>query len=260
MSKPRHRYVAVKPPPAESLRRMGPRRWAYHRPVEPRSTFGTIFRWVVIIALALGLSGVLFTVGFKLWVDSQTGDLIYEFNDPGLPENKAALVFGAGLNRAGGPSAMLYDRVATAADLYKSGKVTKLLMSGDNSRENYNEVEAMRQTALQLGVPDDDIVLDYAGFNSWDSCYRAHDIFGLDSATLVTQRFHLPRAIYTCRHLGVDSVGVVADRQDYRTGYNELREYVALAGTAWRILINDKPRFLGEPVDIDVPQVKPTPP
>jgi vancomycin permeability regulator SanA len=235
---------------------MGPRRWAYHRPVEPRSTLGTILRWLVTIALVLGISAVIFTVGFKLWVDSETDGLIYEYDDPALPQNRAALVFGAGLNRAGRPSAILYDRVATAADLYAAGKVTKLLMSGDNSTENYNEVEAMRQTAIQLGVPDDDIVLDYAGFSSWDSCYRARDIFGLDSATLVTQRFHLPRAVYTCRHLEVDSVGVAADRQPYRTGYNELREYVALAGTAWRMLINDEPRFLGDPVDIDVPQVK----
>jgi vancomycin permeability regulator SanA len=235
---------------------MGPRRWAYHRPVQPRSTFGTIFRWVVVLALALSALAVLFTVGFKLWVDAQTGSLIYEYDDPALPENRAALVFGAGLNRAGGPSAILYDRVATAVDLYAAGKVSRLLMSGDNSTTNYNEVEAMRQTAVHLGVPDVDIYLDYAGFNSWDSCYRARDIFGLDSATLVTQEFHLPRAVFTCRHLGVEAVGVAADRQPYRTGYNELREYVAMAGTAWRMLINDKPRFLGEPVDIDVPQVK----
>lgn len=256
MSKQRHRYVAVKPPPPDPLHRMGPRRWAYHRPVHPRSTAGTIFRWTVVAALVLVAAGVLFTVGFKLWVDTQTDSLIYDYDDPALPENRAALVFGAGLNRGGGPSAILYDRVATAADLYSAGKVTKLLMSGDNSTENYNEVEAMRRAAVELGVPDDDIVLDYAGFNSWDSCYRARDIFGLDSATLVTQRFHLPRAVFTCRHLGIDAVGVTADRQPYRTGYNELREYVALAGTAWRILINDKPRFLGDPVDIDVPQDK----
>jgi vancomycin permeability regulator SanA len=217
---------------------------------------GTILRWVLVLALALGVAAVLFTVGFKLWVDAQTGSLIYEYDDPALPDNRAALVFGAGLNRAGGPSAILYDRVATAADLYAAGKVSKLLMSGDNSTTNYNEVEAMRQTAIQLGVPDDDIYLDYAGFNSWDSCYRARDIFGLDSATLVTQRFHLPRAVFTCRHLEIDAVGVTADRQPYRTGYNEMREYLALAGTAWRMLIDDKPRFLGEPVDMDVPQVK----
>jgi vancomycin permeability regulator SanA len=235
---------------------MGPRRLAYHRPVQPRSTAGTVFRWAVVAALVLVVASVLFTVGFKLWVDSQTNGQIYEYDDPDLPENRAALVFGAGLNRAGAPSAILYDRVATAADLYSAGKVSRLLMSGDNSTENYNEVEAMRQAAIGLGVPDDNIVLDYAGFSSWDSCYRASAIFGLDSATLVTQAFHLPRALFTCRHLGIDSVGVTADRQPYRTGYNELREYVALAGTAWRMLINDKPRFLGDPVDIDVPQVK----
>ncbi len=112
----------------------------------------------------------------------------------------------------------------------------------------------MRQTALQLGVPDEDIVLDYAGFNTWDSCYRAREVFGLEAATLVTQRFHLPRALHTCNHLKVKAVGVAADRQPYRTDYNEVREYVALASNAMRMLINDQPRFLGPKVNVDEKQ------
>ena len=197
---------------------------------------------------------VLSIFAYKLWVDAQTTDLIYEIDSPDLPQNHVALVFGAGLNRAGGPSAMLYDRIATAVDLYNDGKVNKLLMTGDNGEVNYNEVEAMRLTALQLGVPDEDIVLDYAGFNTWDSCYRAREVFGLEGATLVTQRFHLPRALHTCNHLNVKSVGVAADRQTYPTEYNEAREYVALASNAMRMLINDQPRFLGPKVNIDEKQ------
>jgi vancomycin permeability regulator SanA len=207
-----------------------------------------------ILFVALGVLG---TITYKWWVDMDTARLIYNYEDPKIPKNHVALVFGAGLNRAGGPSAMLYDRVATAADLYRDGKVDKVLMTGDNSTVNYNEVEVMRQTALQLGVEDQDIVLDYAGFNSWDSCYRAKEVFGLDDATLVTQRFHLPRALHVCNRLGVNSVGVAADRAPYPTNYNELREYVALAGTAWRILINDKPKFLGPKVNVDEPQERP---
>lgn len=199
---------------------------------------------------------VLATVAGKAWVNAQTAPLIYEWDDANLPENHVALVFGAGLNRAGGPSAMLYDRVATASLLYNAGKVKKLLMTGDNSTVNYNEVEVMRQTAISLGVPDDDIVLDYAGFNSWDSCYRARDVFGLQSATLVTQKFHLPRALFGCNHLKVQSVGVVADRQSYSTAYNEAREYLGITGMAWRILINDKPKFLGPKVNVDEVQQK----
>jgi len=209
---------------------------------------------VIPITLLLGALGVLAMLAGKMWVEGQTSSLIYQWDDPNLPNNHVAMVFGAGLNRAGGPSAFLYDRVATAADLYKAGKVQKLLMTGDNSTVNYNEVGVMRDTAISLGVPDRDIVLDYAGFNSWDSCYRAREVFGLQSATLVTQKFHLPRALFGCNHLNVQVVGVIADRQSYRTAYNEAREYLGIAGMAWRILVNDQPRFLGPKVDIDAVQ------
>ena len=230
---------------------MGPRKLAYHKPVpRHRSILGRIITIVLLVTAALLLA----LLGYKMWVDTQTSSLIYSADDPNLPSNHVALVFGAGLNQAGGPSAILYDRVATAADLYKAGKVQKLLMTGDNSADSYNEVEAMRRTATQLGVPNKDIVLDYAGFSSWDSCYRAREVFSLQSATLVTQKFHLPRALFTCNQLSVKSVGVIADRQPYPTQYNELREYPALAATAWRLLINDQPRFLGPKVDIDAGQ------
>lgn len=246
------RYVASRPAPSDHTpARMGPHRFAYHKPVHRQSTLGAFLRKMIpflILAVALGL---LATLLWKTWVDSQTSSLIYRWDDASLPPNQVALVFGAGLNRAGGPSAILYDRVATATDLYKAGKVRKLLMTGDNSTVNYNEVEVMRQTAIGLGVSDADIVLDYAGFNSWDSCYRAREVFNLQSATLVTQRFHLPRALFGCNHLKVNSVGVIADRQPYPTGYNEAREYLGVAGMAWRMLVNDQPKFLGPKVDVD---------
>jgi SanA protein len=132
------------------------------------------------------------------------------------PARPVAIVFGAGLSRDGTPTTVLRDRVETAAGLYTQGKVKKLLMSGDNRYANYNEPEAMRQYALQLGVPDEDIVLDYAGRRTYDTCYRAGAIFGVKEAVLVTQLFHLPRAIYTCNMLGVEAVGVEADRTYYR--------------------------------------------
>lgn len=127
-----------------------------------------------------------------------------------------AIVFGAGLQRDGTPTAVLRDRVATAADLYFTGKVQKLLLSGDNRFVDYNEPGAMRAYALELGVPDEDIVLDYAGRRTYDTCYRAREIFGVQQAILVTQRFHLPRALLICNGLGLDGVGVSADRQPYR--------------------------------------------
>ncbi len=117
-----------------------------------------------------------------------------------VPTERVAIVFGAGLTRDGQPTLILKDRVRTAAQLYLSGKVQKLLMSGDNRFVNYNEPEAMRQYALSLGVPDNAIVLDYAGRRTYDTCYRAKAIFGLNSALLVTQQFHMPRGIVFVQH------------------------------------------------------------
>jgi len=135
-----------------------------------------------------------------------------------VPERPIAIVFGAGLWWDGSPSPVLRDRVAMAAQLYFTGKVKKLLMSGDNRFLDYNEPGAMREYALKLGVPEEDIVLDFAGRRTYDTCYRAREIFGLEQAILVTQAFHLPRALYTCNQLGLQAIGVPADMRDYRRG------------------------------------------
>ena len=131
------------------------------------------------------------------------------------PNAPVAIVFGAGLTRSGIPTPILRDRVETAAELYFSGKVQKLLMSGDNRFVDYNEPGAMRQYALDLGVPDDAIVLDYAGRRTYDTCYRAKAIFGVQEAILVTQRFHQARAVFTCTQLGIQASGATSDRRAY---------------------------------------------
>ena len=136
------------------------------------------------------------------------------YNLQTAPARPVAIVFGAGYTR-NGLSTILYDRVYTAAQLYKAGKARKLLLTGDNATISHNEPEAMRQAALKMGVPKRDIVLDYAGFRTYDSLYRARDIFGVRKAILITQAYHLPRALYTARALGLDVVGVAADRRDY---------------------------------------------
>ena len=109
------------------------------------------------------------------------------FTKEGVPAGRVAIVFGAGLWRDGTPTPVLEDRVRTAANLYFEGKVEKLLMTGDNRFVEYNEPESMRQFAISLGVPDEDIVLDYAGRRTYDSCYRARDIFRLDLETGVDE-------------------------------------------------------------------------
>ena len=165
-------------------------------------------------ALVLGLLGIFGFLLPRLILVLYARPRIFSIKE--VMPRRVAIVFGAGLWRDGTPTPVLQDRVGTAARLYFEGKVEKLLMSGDNRYVDYNEPEAMRQYALSLGVPDEAMVLDYAGRRTYDTCYRARDIFGVDSAILVTQEFHLPRAIFLCNMLGVEGVGVPADLQYYR--------------------------------------------
>jgi SanA protein len=166
---------------------------------------------------------------------------------------KVAIVFGAGLRRDGTPTTILRDRVETAAALYKQGKVEKLLFSGDNSFLDYNEPGSMKEYALQLGVHEQDIVLDFAGRRTYDTCYRAKAIFGLERALLVTQPYHLPRAVFTCNMLGLKSTGVYADNYPYRKvslGYWNLRELPATLVAFWELFISKPQPILGnaEPI------------
>jgi SanA protein len=143
--------------------------------------------------------------------------------------------------------------VETAVQLYQQGKVNKLLMSGDNSIIEHNEPEAMRQYALASGVPDDDIVLDYAGRRTYDSCYRAKAIFQVDSAILVTQSFHLPRALFLCNWFGVESVGVESNNNYFRKVsrfYWNARELFATAQAVWDVYVIKPMPVLGKPEPI----------
>ena len=166
------------------------------------------------------------------------------------PASQLAIVFGAGLRRDGSPTAILRDRVETAADLYFSGKVEKILMSGDNRFEYYNEPESMRQYALSLGVPDAAIALDYAGRRTYDTCYRAKAIFGASEALLVTQKFHLPRALFLCNALGLNSYGIEANNIRYRKIslliWN-FREQIATLGAFIDVYLSNPVPVLGNP-------------
>ncbi|MBN1439857.1 MAG: YdcF family protein [Anaerolineales bacterium] len=174
------------------------------------------------------------------------------------PSAPVAIVFGAGLYRDGTPLPVLADRVAAAVDLYKSGKVGKLLLTGDNRFPEYNEPEAMRQYAISLGVPEADLVRDFAGRRTYDSCYRARFVFNVRQAILVSQDFHLPRALYLCDNLGIDAVGVAADRYEYRTTslllWN-LREWAACAAAIVDAQVTHPQPVLGplEPLIPDSP-------
>ena len=163
-----------------------------------------------------------------------------------------AIVFGAGIKSDGMPSDALADRILTAADLYAAGIVRKILMSGDNSYVNYNEPEVMKNYAVDQGVPEKDIVLDYGGRRTYDTCYRAKHVFSLDSAILVTQAFHLNRALYLCNELGIDSIGVTADRHTYLgSGGWAIREWLARINAWFDIQLKAKPEIGGEKVQVE---------
>jgi SanA protein len=175
------------------------------------------------------------------------------FKPADAPQGRVAIVFGAGLYRDGQPTPVLRDRVQTAADLYFSGKVDKLLLSGDNRFEYYNEPGAMKTFALELGVPSDAIVLDYAGRRTYDTCYRASAIFGLSHAILVTQQFHLPRALFLCNNFGIKAVGVSADLRTYNRLSQArwlLRESFATVVAVWESWVSKPIPVLGDPEPI----------
>ncbi len=207
------------------------------------------FLWRLVRILAFIVFVVLFLP--KLIVVVYTS--IYTFTVGNVPADRVAIVFGAGLRYDGTPTAILQDRVQTAVQLYEKGKVSKILMSGDNSFVDYNEPEAMRQYALSLGVPDEDIVLDYAGRRTYDTCYRASAIFQVQSAILVTQSFHLPRALFLCNSFGVKSNGVAANniyfRKISRLIWNA-RELFATTQAVWDVYVAKPLPILGEPEPI----------
>jgi SanA protein len=164
----------------------------------------------------------------------------------------AAIVFGAGLWRDGSPTPVLRDRVQVAANLYFSGKVERLLMSG-TTIGYYNETRAMRNYAMELGIPNEAIIQDYGGWRTYDTCYRARYTFGVQQAILVTQSFHLPRALFTCNALGVKSDGVRADLSHYRKSAKlwwNLRELPATLVALWEVYIQPPVIKLGEPQPI----------
>jgi len=164
---------------------------------------------------------------------------LYRFKTPeDVPAYPVAIVFGAGVWEDGTPTPMLADRVRAGVALYQSGKVERLLMSGDNRVPEYNEVDAMRQFAIERGVPAAAIAVDRLGLNTYATCDRARREFAINRAILVTQDYHLPRAVYLCRRLGVEAIGVsVRDWGVYRdrsmTEYS-LRETLATVKAWWQ--------------------------
>ena len=211
-------------------------------------------RWLLLSGgVALVMAGaVVLPFLWQSWVNDRYGASIYSVAD--APSQRVGIVFGARVYPSGRLSGMLRDRVETGVALYQAGKVEKLLMTGDNSRADYNEPDAMKAHAVSLGVPAADIQVDYGGRRTYDSCYRARDIFQVSSAILVTQGFHLPRALYLCDQLGLPAVGVASDisRYDPRSvAWSETREIPALLGALVDVVRRAPPPIMGDPIPIE---------
>jgi len=206
---------------------------------------------LMYVPLVVVVLVVVFPFAWRMWVEWRTAHAMHSVES--VQPARVAIVFGARVFGDGRLSSMLRDRVETAIDLYKAGKVDKLLMTGDNSTAAYNEPADMMAYAIRHGVPAEDIQPDYGGRRTYDSCYRARYIFGIEEAVLVTQEFHLPRAIFTCRALGIDARGVVADRQTYSRRairWQESREVAALVVALADIVRREPAPIMGDPIPI----------
>jgi SanA protein len=205
---------------------------------------------LLLVGLSILLVAVILGGGFLVGVRWQFDPSIYA-EVAGTPSEPVALVFGGGIYADGSLSPMLQDRVDTAIQLYKAGKVRKLLVSGDNRVAGYDEPGRMYDYAVAHGVPARDVVRDFAGRRTYDTCFRAGAVFGVRRAILVTQRFHLYRAMYTCASLGMDVVGLAADRRAYgNEPYYWLRDGAAMLAAWFDVTILRPEPVLGDNIDL----------
>ncbi|MFE6523009.1 vancomycin high temperature exclusion protein [Streptomyces sp. NPDC057794] len=213
------------------------RRSTLRRPRLPRTRRGQ--RRLVQAVMA----GCVLALSPSAWMYATASDRLRTADE--VPRTDVAVVFGAGL-WDGEPSPYLAHRLDAAAELYRRGRVEVVLVTGDNSREDYDEPDAMRAYLTRHGVPGGRIVSDYAGFDTWDSCVRAKKIFGVDEAVLISQGFHIRRAVALCGAAGIESYGVGVDAvHDATWYYGGAREILAAGKAALDAAFRPDPRFLG---------------
>ncbi len=168
-----------------------------------------------------------------------------------LENTDCILVLGAAVKNNERPSAMLNDRLETGIELYNQNVSDKILMSGDHGRKDYDEVNVMKNFAINSGVPSEDIFMDHAGFSTYESMYRAKEIFKADKIVIVSQKYHLYRAVYIARSLGLEAYGVPSDVREYRgQKYRDLREAVARVKDFFNVIIKPEPTYLGEAIPV----------
>lgn len=209
------------------------------------------WRTICLLILSCLILGVIGAVSVTEYVErTGSAQMVQKIQD--APEYGVAIVLGARVFSSGQLSPVLQDRVDTAVDLYRQGKVKKLLLTGDHGQQEYDEVNNMRRYALESGVNPEDIFMDHAGFSTYESMYRAKEIFQINQALIVTQAFHLPRALYIAQSMGLEVKGVSADRRDYQgIQYQYNRERLARVKAFLQTdVLHAKPTYLGEAIPI----------
>jgi SanA protein len=201
------------------------------------NTLRSSYRWAVVGLLLVAILAIGLPSLMRIAVKPFTYGTVEE-----VPTSEVAIVLGASVLN-GKPSPVLAERADMAIRLYDAGKVSKILVTGDNGELTHDEVTPVRRYLTDAGIPADDIFLDHAGFDTYSSMYRARTVFDASSAIIVTQDFHLPRALYIARHLGITTYGVVAQGQGSINDY--LREIPASDKALWDLLTRRVPEYLG---------------
>ena len=209
-------------------------------------------RWSVCLLLCLFVAGVTVVTVINCVVQLSTqAQIVSPEQAAELEDVDCVLVLGCYVFENGTPSAMLHDRLQRGVELYDLKAAPKLLMSGDHGRENYDEVDAMKQFAVDAGIPSEDVFMDHAGFSTYESVYRAKEIFQAKKILIVTQEYHLYRALYIAERFGLEAYGVSADYRTYvGQTMRDVREILARAKD-WAIcIIKPEPTFLGDIIPV----------
>lgn len=211
---------------------------------------GIIITFAVLLSLAV--LGTISVFGINSYIKGSSKDRIITSEEAlELEDVDCIVVLGCRVHGSGMPSAMLRDRLVCGIELYDMGVSPKLLMSGDHGQKEYDEVNTMKQYAIDEGVPSEDVFMDHAGFSTYESMYRAKEIFQAEKVVIVTQEYHLYRALYIAGQLGLDAYGVSSDIRIYagQSG-RELREILARCKDFATTLFRTKPTYLGETIPI----------
>lgn len=217
---------------------------------EPKKSLAPKWNKTMAIVVWLLLTAVVLLIISDIYVVFSGRQGIYdEINS--LPESQAVMVLGSSVLRNGQMSDIFRDRATMALEVYNSGKARKILVSGDYQANDYDEVGTAKKFLLENGIPAEDIFLDYAGYDTYDSIYRAKYIFKVKTLIISTQSFHLPRALYLARGMGIEAVGITADLREYSLGmHNLLRENAARIKAFYELITNEKSKVTGDPVPI----------